>query len=304
MIPQNKRGFTLMEVLITITLLTVVLALCAGTLYQVYTYYADSEELWIVKQEVTAVSDWMINSLQLAAEADILSENYTSTRAFDISDKHTYIYQASDDGNIYYRSSGKKSGTKLTHMAVDCSFNIPATTKRALEFNVSGETPSGRIYNVDSAVTLLNLAKISEIKGNTGHTVKLTGNDLALSNMTASVSGGCFIATAAYGSPEAPAVMLLRDFRDEILLKTKPGEEFVTWYYRVSPPLAKIITDNSFLKFVTQILLVPLIIIAVIMMFPLMYIAVGLTALLIVYFSLKKRRKCSNLPQLQNTAHL
>lgn len=295
MIPHNKRGFTLFEVLITLALLTVVLALAAGTIFQIYTYYAASEELWIVKQEVTAVTDWMIDSLQLAAEAEIISGTYSSAQAFGADDKYTYVYQA-DDGFIYYRNPGAAAGTKLTNMAVDCTFKVPAATNRALEFSIGGETQSGKVYNVDSAVTLLNLAEISKVKGNTGSVVKIGGNDLVLSAMTASMTGGCFIATAAYGSPISPAVLLLRDFRDNFLLKTKPGEAFVAWYYKVSPPLAEIIAENSFLKFITQILLLPLIMIAAVMMFPQMYAAAGLSILLIIYLSFRKRRKIKYCP--------
>lgn len=70
--------------------------------------------------------------------------------------------------------------------------------------------------------------------------------------------GMCFVATAAYGSPLAPEVVILCRFRDEILLKSRMGAGFVRFYYRVSPPLASFISRTGFLKATTrQILLKP-----------------------------------------------
>lgn len=55
-------------------------------------------------------------------------------------------------------------------------------------------------------------------------------------------TGGCFIATAAYGSPLEPEVELLRRFRDNVLRQTRAGRAFFDryWrpYYRVSPAIA------------------------------------------------------------------
>ena len=52
-------------------------------------------------------------------------------------------------------------------------------------------------------------------------------------------SGGCFIATAAYGSAMADDVRYLRAFRDQYLLTNELGRRFVSYYYRWSPPLAE-----------------------------------------------------------------
>lgn len=46
---------------------------------------------------------------------------------------------------------------------------------------------------------------------------------------------GCYIATLAYGSYEAPKVMVLRRFRDRFLQRFSWGRSFISWYYRNSP---------------------------------------------------------------------
>ena len=72
-----------------------------------------------------------------------------------------------------------------------------------------------------------------------------------------SSSSGCFIATAAFGSYEAPAVQLLRDFRDEYLLANAAGKRFVEFYYSTSPPIAATIADSEALKALVRFLLLP-----------------------------------------------
>ena len=71
--------------------------------------------------------------------------------------------------------------------------------------------------------------------------------------------GNCFIATAAYGTPEAPTVLLLQDFRDEILRPQRIGKFFIKQYEKLSPPIASIIAVRPGLRLVVRkCLLIPL----------------------------------------------
>jgi len=58
----------------------------------------------------------------------------------------------------------------------------------------------------------------------------------------------CFIATAAYGSPEAAEIDTLRRFRDEFLVYNYPGRAFVAAYYATSPPVAAFISEHEMLR--------------------------------------------------------
>lgn len=52
-------------------------------------------------------------------------------------------------------------------------------------------------------------------------------------------SSGCYIATMAYGDYDHPQVMILRQFRDEVLDKSALGKWFIKTYYHYSPKLVE-----------------------------------------------------------------
>jgi hypothetical protein len=71
-------------------------------------------------------------------------------------------------------------------------------------------------------------------------------------------SGGCFIATAAYGSYLDPHVKTLRGFRDELLIPSSLGRRLVNLYYRYSPLMASCVGRSRPLRFLTRQALLPL----------------------------------------------
>ncbi|HDZ25943.1 MAG TPA: M6 family metalloprotease domain-containing protein [Candidatus Aminicenantes bacterium] len=71
--------------------------------------------------------------------------------------------------------------------------------------------------------------------------------------------GGCFIATAAYGSPLHPHLDILRDFRDKYLMPNGFGRKLVELYHRYSPGIASFIAGHKLLKAAVRVNLLPVI---------------------------------------------
>ena len=73
----------------------------------------------------------------------------------------------------------------------------------------------------------------------------------------------CLIATAAFGSEVAPQVQMLREFRDEFVMKTFAGENFMkafnTFYYSWSPYVAQEEYRNPTLRNLVKLSIYPLI---------------------------------------------
>jgi thermitase len=74
------------------------------------------------------------------------------------------------------------------------------------------------------------------------------GQATSLSDFALAEAGGCFIATAAYGSYLESHVNTLRSFRDQYLETNPLGSAFVSLYYKVSPPMADYIEKHPTLK--------------------------------------------------------
>jgi hypothetical protein len=105
-----------------------------------------------------------------------------------------------------------------------------------------------------------------------GSTTSVSGNELSFSfgpNSGEDIvinkpknSGGCLIATAAFGSELAPQVQLLREIRDNTILQTESGFTFMTgfnqFYYSFSPAVADYERENPVFKEAVRVTLTPL----------------------------------------------
>ena len=55
----------------------------------------------------------------------------------------------------------------------------------------------------------------------------------------------CLIATAVYGNINHPQVLILRNFRDQMLSQSPVGRKFIRWYYLHGRMLARLIQGKD-----------------------------------------------------------
>ena len=60
--------------------------------------------------------------------------------------------------------------------------------------------------------------------------------------------GGCYVATAVYGSYDCPQVWTLRRFRDDVLADSWYGRAFIRAYYAISPTLVTWFGETEWFK--------------------------------------------------------
>ncbi|ELY42694.1 CFI-box-CTERM domain-containing protein [Natronorubrum bangense] len=75
--------------------------------------------------------------------------------------------------------------------------------------------------------------------------VETADNQLAVTKETITVREGCFIATAACGTPDHEQVQTLRSFRDTTLKGNAVGELLIRCYYATSPPVADWVAESA-----------------------------------------------------------
>ena len=68
------------------------------------------------------------------------------------------------------------------------------------------------------------------------------------SNSGSNSGGGCYIATAVYGSYDCPQVWTLRRYRDYTLAEKWYGRLFIRSYYAISPTLVKWFGNTEWFK--------------------------------------------------------
>lgn len=123
----------------------------------------------------------------------------------------TWVSKYESGNNVSYRSSGSRS-------ALGSSISTPSRTNTTSGY--SGSSSSSSSYQPSSYKP-------------------------SSSYSSSSSSGGCYIATMAYGSYDHPQVMVLRWYRDNILQKSWYGRLFVKVYYYLSPKAVRLLGGHE-----------------------------------------------------------
>lgn len=101
----------------------------------------------------------------------------------------------------------------------------------------------------------------------------------------------CFIATASFRDARAGGVMLLREFRDQVLSETPLGRSFIEWYYRNGPVAANWLLQHPVYRSFFLSLLIPLQFFAWVTLHPGILFFPGLALLTLIAGLIFSRRK-------------
>jgi nitrous oxidase accessory protein NosD len=143
-----------------------------------------------------------------------------------------------------------KSALAIVDIGTTASYQGPVQIAWIYDMSGLEEPEKLKIYHFNGS-KWENITTLVDIATNTvyGEVTSLSPFLLAL--------GGCFIATAAYGSPLDSHVDTLRSFRDSYLETNPLGSAFVSLYYKISPPLADFIDKHPSLKPIVRVALIP-----------------------------------------------
>ena len=92
------------------------------------------------------------------------------------------------------------------------------------------------------SITSVRVSK-AEIEYMDGTTEVIDGTSIPVEE-----GGGCYVATAVYGSYDCPEVWTLRRYRDYELAETWHGRLFIKAYYAISPTIVKWFGDTAWFK--------------------------------------------------------
>lgn len=169
-----------------------------------------------------------------------MNGDYSVTANFEKIPQHTLTISSAAGGSVTTPGEGNFTYEEGT------GFYLVAEAEEGYYFvNWTGDVDT--IADVNSASTRITM----------NDNYSITANFEVEPPMTPQT--GCFIATAAYGTPMAEEIKILRDFRDEYLLTNPLGQGLVDVYYTISPPIADFITDHPSLKPIVRAGLMPVV---------------------------------------------
>lgn len=296
---HKSRGVTLLELMLALTLLLVAIALGYNIFHLSQKAYNDSQEKWIAQSNARQAMDFIKQEMGNAYFAEI---NYTGSQLDG--DKDFYLDAS---GKLIFKQSGATEKT-----ITDSKYAIVFERAKSSTWNAS-EPEKNRVndtvtitihalndggdvlYTVSSAVHLANMSDTDMIAGPySGSKIRYQRTGEGGTIPTPNSVTRCFIATAAYGGSDAAPVMVLRRFRDQVLLKSEFGKEIVDMYYLNSPRIAELIDRHAAMRIVTGVLLLPIVLLASILMHP--YLFLFFMGSVILCMSFIRRYRKNQLP--------
>ncbi len=200
------------------------------------------------KIEMTISEELEMTIPENQAKLLIFSDTQWSGALQSSSFPFTEIEGSNDDYVLFNCESSMNQegifGVKIQKTTQDGYLKLVVIQNQKIMSQDSTEEPFGEILINGECVLDIPTGDSEEIIG---------GND----------GGGCLVATATYGSEMAPQVQQLREIRDNKLLNTESGANFINsfneFYYSFSPVIADYERENPVFREMVKIYITPMI---------------------------------------------
>ena len=209
--------------------------------FQVY-YQAMQCRIMNISSAAISVANSIDSTMKLISE---ISDEKERNKAIDTVITYSQLIAAllSSSAISHYNKHSTVSDAKI-----ECSNRVVAvkTIYEMIEKSLKSYFPSdsGRLLNIQKAENnyISTNGQFFNANYRTTETTRLAseiqGKDSSYTQPPVQ-KGGCYVATAVYGSYDCPQVWTLRRYRDNILSKSWHGKIFIRLYYTISPSLVK-----------------------------------------------------------------
>jgi hypothetical protein len=244
-----------------------------GYLYQDNPIDDEFVQISITEQETGKMIS-QINLLPSSTSVDYFENTAWSflfkvdTSQHGFTDDMTYIVEAKYDDKSTKLNFLIKPDTKvnLEEKATDAGEAIVEAGTEAGELIVETGKEAGKVIietGGEVAEKGVEVEQIVSQKGTEAGKVVVEKGSEAISEIGETAGGGCLIATATFGSELSPQVQQLRELRDDKLLQTKAGSNFMNsfneFYYSFSPTISDYERKNLIFKEIVKVTLTPMI---------------------------------------------
>lgn len=253
---QKAAGFTLIEIVVTMIIVGIMASVAGlGILSGVRGYVfaknnsAISEKAQLAMTRMNRTFIEVLDITTVGASPTRVTYNRLSG---GVNTQET-LYLDTSDNSVKLAAGGSTSGgdtlvdnvnsLTLTYRTGSSAWNVgdPFENLSSVEINlVMARDDGGNNVTFSSVVSPRN-----------------NGNRGGSTSTTMPPTTGCFVATAAFGQPDHPIVLILKEFRDRRLSTWLGGQVIVKTYYACGPYLADLIRGNHWACILTQILLLP-----------------------------------------------
>lgn len=146
--------------------------------------------------------------------------------------------------NDYYEETDENKEEVIRRMAkyIKNMFTYTFVYDTSSDAKVGTKLECSLLLNAAKAAFVMELKQIAEVHNEPYLQELIT--DLE----SVQAKGGCYVATAVYGTYDCPQVWTLRRYRDNTLAATWYGRLFIHTYYAVSPTLVKWFGETGWFK--------------------------------------------------------